>query len=720
MKTFKQGPVFFFLLVILGLLPFLDGGTHVDAQILLVILPLPLFLLGLVSGEFRFGHLSSWVVFFWFAFLVFVGTSLINSASLIHSIPAFFELLGMSLFFVLFLLTATKENLKFVAWLVMIIAFLLSLLSLHYLLPWVEKPTSQMNLVYATFGHNHLANYLILAIPFALAIFLTTKKESLKLIMGALSIFFLLSLLLTFSRGAFIFFPLVIILLLFLVKPKTRVKRLMGYLWIIAPLGLLLLITILSLNPGVRTKLTQPDRWLVRQLHKPDLQSHRLDFWQQGLDGFRNRPLSGFGWGTFELIAMRFQQGSSGWSYAARNFYLQVASEAGIFAFFTFLGFLILSFRSLWQLVRRNRDNPLSIGGLGAILASALHSLVDYDWYFPAVFLTFLFLLASLVAMTLTFQNSVRNRISKSLKWLMIGLSTLVFIFGLTQIAGEYFYWQTDYQKGLLFSPWPTVRVYQAVGEIFNQDFTLGEKVAQRIISLSPEDPSIHYLLAERYFYQGDLEKAAENYRKAIFYYPLGNHYLYQKLGKIYLSLGKEKEKEKLYQFFAQKLEETKAYQREDHPLAKTLYSIAEEYLAQGRSEEEILFWWEKAVAASPDRSFYRVELTDYFSRQDTKTAKIFYSQGLNQLAQGNKEEVISSWKKAVRAAPEWSYFHLELASLYFSLDQLGLAKEVLHDCVEFLHPRLHCQDYLWRLSEDFGFEAPGYWQGEIRAISDE
>ena len=53
-RLFKQKPVFFLLIGTLGILPFLDGGTSLAAEVLILILPLPLFLLGLASGEIRF------------------------------------------------------------------------------------------------------------------------------------------------------------------------------------------------------------------------------------------------------------------------------------------------------------------------------------------------------------------------------------------------------------------------------------------------------------------------------------------------------------------------------------------------------------------------------------------------------------------------------------------------------------------------------------------
>ncbi|MBU3956758.1 O-antigen ligase family protein [Patescibacteria group bacterium] len=660
-KLFKQRPFFFLLLGILSILPFLDGGTHFAAEVLILILPLPLFLLGIATTEVQFKRLPNWLVISWLTFLFFVALSVINSTSQIFSIPAFFQLLAVFLFFNLFLLTSSKENIKCAIWLVFIVSFLLCLLSFHYLLPWAEKP-AEMNLVYATYGHSHLADYLILVIPFALTLFLTAKKEQPKLLFGGLLTFYLISFIMTFSRGAFLVLPLVILLLIFLLKPQKAPERLISWLLILIPLGVLLLILIYSLSSfGIEAKLAQPQHWLVKQLIKPEFQAKRIDYWLQAWEGFKARPLFGFGWGTFEMVALRFQRETAGWSNFTHNWYLQTLAEAGIFALFGFVCFLFLSLRHLWKSIKKSPKDPLLIGGFGAILASSLHSLVDYDWHFPAIFLTFLFLLANLVGREEKRENNLK--FNKFYQWGLIFLSFLVFVFGWSQVIGEYFYQKGDYQKALLISPWPPVRARKMGTEIFEKDFAQGERVGLKLISLSSQDPSMHYWLAEKYYYRGDLEKAAEYYQKAIIYNPLGNFRLYQRLGEVYDRLGEEKKKDELYQFFSQNLDKVKV-EKEDKSLAKTLYQIGQDYLKEGK-KEETLFWWQKAPA----------------------------------------------W------APWWSYFYIEVANLYIELGDLHKAEEVLNNCLNFYYPKEHCQEYLDRLSKGESFELPGFWRSKILDI---
>ncbi len=107
----EKRPIFSLLLVFLFVLPFLEGGTHFAAEVLILILPLPLFLLGTATKEINWKKFFGWPIIFWLAFLVFIGISVINSASLLFSIPAFFQLLAIFLFFILFLSVLKKEDL---------------------------------------------------------------------------------------------------------------------------------------------------------------------------------------------------------------------------------------------------------------------------------------------------------------------------------------------------------------------------------------------------------------------------------------------------------------------------------------------------------------------------------------------------------------------------------------------------------------------------------
>lgn len=665
-KSFIGNPVFYILLVVLYLLPFLDGGTSFLGRSLIFLVPLPLFLLGLLTKSLNFGNLPKKIIWFWLAFLGVAVISTIFSASQLLSIPELFRLFAYFLFFVLFLLTARPGNMKAIFFMLLLASFALCVWSFICLLPGTAKPSSGMNLMYATFGHNHLADLLLLFIPFLIALFFSAKGRKRTVFWGCLTVFYLLSFALTFSRGAFLVLPLAVLFLLFLIKPESLVKKVGGWMLVWLPIGLFTAILLLSRQPFlVEMKIVQPGNWLLKQTVKPDYDAGRTEYFRQALLGFQARPIFGFGPGTFEIIAFRFQNLQAVWSNYAHNFYLQILAEEGILAFLFFISFLFFGIRESWKRVAGNRDNPFVVGALAAILSSSLHSALDFDWHFPAIFLIFLLLLANL----LPFSNKERLGRSKVVgrldglgKYGVVVLSFLVFLFGQAGIVSEYYYAKGDYKESLIFSPWPPVRVREEIDKIFTKRFSEGEKLAKIVLTLSKNDPSMYSWLGDKYFNNSEPEKAAEFYRKSIAGNPLGNLVLYKRLVEIYRKSSKEEEKEKLYQFLTGSLK-NKVF-KDDNSMAKFLYSIGEEYLQEGRTKEAVFLW-----------------------------------------------------DQAKNASSQWSYFHLELASLYYSIAEKDKAKEVLLGCLRFKYPREHCWDFISNKSENMGLEPPGFWKEKITAI---
>jgi len=66
-----------------------------------------------------------------------------------------------------------------------------------------------------------------------------------------------------------------------------------------------------------------------------------------------------------------------------------------------------------------------------------------------------------------------------------------------------------------------------------------------------------------------------------------------------------------------------------------------------------------------------------------------------------------------------WSYFHLELASLYFNDGNFYKAKEILQACLKFEDPKEHCQSYINSGMAQFKNEKPGFWREKILGIEE-
>lgn len=183
------------------------------------------------------------------------------------------------------------------------------------------------------------------------------------------------------------------------------------------------------------------------------------------------------------------------------------------------------------------------------------------------------------------------------------------------------------------------------------------------MIFLNKEDSNIYLWLGDYYKKIGDLEKAAVSYQKAIDFAPLLNFENYQKQLEIYEKLDRKKDKENLLEFLSQKIAKPEKF-----PfflnliLAKNSYLVGQDYL-EDKEEEKALYWW----------------------------------------------------LKARDSLPEWSYFHLEIASLYQQFGQKEKVEEILENCLKYYFPQEHCQQYLENNLENI--EEPGFWQEKILDI---
>jgi len=468
--------LFYLFLFFLALFPFLEGGSSPLAYSLslqsLLILSLVFF--------FKKPKISSRLLLLWLLYLASQILALIFTISPARSFQA--VMLNLPFFFY-FLLSSTlinKKNLKYLVYTLIASAFSLSLLSFFYLLPQVKKPATTLNLVYAIWGHSHLADFLLLVLPLSLVLYLKKKKP----IFLGLFLFFLVTFLLTFSRGALFVFPFSLLALLLLTKP---LKKKIISLFILIPLfwlgGIFLTSKIYQLPLG-----KTPDNWLTRQTIKR-FEFKRLEYFRQSLVIFKKHPLTGSGPNTFYLGSLRYQQTPLSWSWFSHNHFLQTLAESGLLGFLSLISLLSYLLFKNYQIVKREK-NPLLTAFYSGILGSTLHSLIDFDWQFPAIFL-----------------------------WLLV-LNGAIFSFSL--------------KKSQKLLPFLFLAAFFSfvIGTIFLIE---GNPVKQ-----DPQNPEVYQEKAEQYEQEENLGKALENYQKAIKYNPLDKPSLYLKQAEL-ISTPQEK-----------------------------------------------------------------------------------------------------------------------------------------------------------------------------------
>ena len=391
-EIFRNPPLILLSLVLL-VLPFLGGGTDPLAKLVLFSLPLPLILLSLAFKKVK---IKIDILFYLsLLFLISAFISLFFSVSISSSLPSFGLLLS---FFIIFHLAravvTSKEDLRLVWGTILMAGIGLSLLSLWYLLPFTIKPTGSLNLVFIKYGHNHLAEYLPFVLFPSLFLFLKGQKKQ-KLFFGILSLFFFIILILTFSRTSLLFFPLILALIFYRQRSLVK-KKFKPLIFLLIALPLLFLTGILIFSHSkFGYQVAASGDYFLNSIAKPLIFEKRIVYWQQAWQGFLERPLLGWGLGTFRFVSLRFRDLLHHYSTFTHNFYLQILVETGIFGITFCLWFLIKSFKKIFLSIKKTK-NMLSLGIFWALVFSCLQSIFDFGWHFPAIALVFLVLLGAL------------------------------------------------------------------------------------------------------------------------------------------------------------------------------------------------------------------------------------------------------------------------------------------------------------------------------------
>jgi len=131
---------------------------------------------------------------------------------------------------------------------------------------------------------------------------------------------------------------------------------------------------------------------------------------------FAQRPILGWGLGTFETVYPQFRSFYTNLLVdKAHNDYLQLLAETGLIGFGIMIWFLVSAFR---RAVPKIRNWPSDVNGalaLAAVIGIAgilVHSLVDFNLEIPANALLF-YVLCAVAAIEPRFRNSRRDRKNK-------------------------------------------------------------------------------------------------------------------------------------------------------------------------------------------------------------------------------------------------------------------------------------------------------------------
>lgn len=225
---------------------------------------------------------------------------------------------------------------------------------------------------------NSLGSYLIIIGPLAAGAFLAAKKGINKWLLAGLLVATLVCVGLTFSRSAWLGFALALVSFVFLAshKFKQALVRRKKQLAIICAAAVVLMIGSLFafrntyfvqnviIHADDSTELEDPNQLRVR-------------FFRESLKEIASNPL-GTGPGTAGLASIRDPSRTE----LNENYYLQIASEAGILGLALFLTILVMVALRLYKI---HRDSPIATAILASFIGLALTNFLVHIWSNEAV-----------------------------------------------------------------------------------------------------------------------------------------------------------------------------------------------------------------------------------------------------------------------------------------------------------------------------------------------
>ncbi|MEZ5337729.1 MAG: O-antigen ligase family protein [bacterium] len=262
------------------------------------------------------------------------------------------------------------------SWLLPLLAGSAVLTAVLGLLEWIRSGSPDHQIA-SVFGlHNAYAGFLLLCWPLGLLIAGSLKTRPQQILGAVASLLLLLTLVLTYSRAAWLCLLLQLLLIAggMLLAGRARYGRAIG----IGALSLLGLLAALLAMPPVRSVLAR-----VTDFAGYSFQG-RLRFWEAAWQIFMDHPLSGVGLGNFAYVYPQYQKDYIYYSVDPHSWPLQLCCELGIAGLLAML--LLLGGFCIWALrvMRSAAALPWRLGLVAAVLGSMLHAAVDFDYTFSA------------------------------------------------------------------------------------------------------------------------------------------------------------------------------------------------------------------------------------------------------------------------------------------------------------------------------------------------
>lgn len=659
MKKPLTSVILFFFLLFVGL--FLGDGKQGVIEIFGVATVLVLWgLRFLQKGDIK--QIPKSLIFPWCTVAAAALLSTIFSDSIGFSVSWWTRLLSGYLIYRLFYDASSDSVTEVFVKGAMIFVFVASIFgAITYIFPWFHTALPSMNLFSLTYGHNHLADLLVFVAPLLFGHIMTgsafSRAKQVLFLVYCVVLFF------TFARGAWVLvgaYGAYEYMTAKTIRDKQRMlKKTVVFLMIIC-IGITALL--LSKNPIERS------RYVLR----PQSAVGRLEYWRQAVEGLKERPLVGYGPGTFSLVSTRFQRAAMPSSWFAHSEPLQIGAELGLVGAFIF----IWLFWAHIQLFRRDHGY-LENSKLGHVLAASAfltfgYSLFEFTLDYFVVWLLFWATIGLLTGKA-SDSERVQQRADRSIQISLV----IIGVFYLLWTVGNVVAISTRRHDGAFyFAP------FDSINALAFLDASIQSPPSDTGLNLvkffHKKNPVILFALGKltnnaieesMYYYEAAMTADPQNveYISTYIHFLLKNN-KYREIGLLLKDQG--------------------------------VSFLFQQSLA---SLQNVDFTSKTLLPFYTDEVFKNTRSTD--TRREY-LAKIYYFLGLG-LVDTSPETTKYLWIFARDLLPWWGHFSVELAGLYaHHLYDEPQAKNILQTCQIYDSPRKQCADALEKGIPPIGLQA--------------
>lgn len=514
----------------------------------------------------------------------------------------------------------------------------------------------EMNMIYKTYGHHHVAFVILFGLPFILP----GPGKRFTLYQGVVAVVLFGFLLGTWARGACLVGALYFSYRVFRgVKPgKIR--------WVLVGAVLLLMLFVLMVTvvqkQGYGLSVYAPKK--SQSILEP-----RLSYWTQGVKAITIKPFFGSGLGTFSIQSLRHQERPLTYSWFAHSFIVQTVVEIG----FMGLALLFFLFATFYRSSQRAHANAELRPVVDAVVITFLYSLIEFNLDYMIVWLLLWSALGVIVSGSRSHQSVSAKKTGKNNLFLLVfGIALASYsLFVISEVAQ---YAVRSFGRSEFFLPYNSQRSLLYLDSLEGRAEISDESI-QRVLFFHGNNSEVLFAAADLYKKKRE-DLALSLYRRALANDPQRSSYL-----TVYLA----------------HLSETQQGSVGNEVLAVIFLGMPKALRPQVMALED--------SSEAIDESFRQV-YSDAIPPLNEGYVSLLYQLGLV-LLNSRPDLTERLWILARDAYPDLAHGHIELASYYlFIAKDEQRAQEILTHCQRYISAKAQCEaQEIWLLGE------PGWYK---------